>query len=73
MTPSEKRTQTLIKRYGSLEAYKAQEKIWRSKGGKATAKLGKSGFQTMSREDKSAAGKLGRQAMIRKLMEEAKR
>lgn len=69
MTPTQKRMETYIAKYGSLEAYQAKRREWASLGGKRTAALGKSGFKTMSSANKSAAGKLGQQAMVKKVRE----
>ena len=69
MSPTEKRTASYIAKYGSLEAYQAKRREWASKGGKKVAQLGKSGFKTMTSEEKSAAGKLCYAAMVKKVRE----
>lgn len=60
----DKRKATMIARYGE-EGFRKKMQAAGRKGGKAT------GVNTLTHEQLSAAGKLGHQAMLKKMMEES--
>jgi general stress protein YciG len=64
-----KREETIIKRYGSLEAYKEAAKEWGTKGGN----MSPVGWHTRTPEQRSEAGKKGHQAMLEKLKDELRK
>ena len=57
----------MIAKYGSLEKYREKARKWGKTGGKRASAQGKSGFKTMTSEQKSIAGKLGHKAMVKKV------
>lgn len=52
---AQKRVESLIKRYGSEEAYKKKQKEWSRLGGLAST----GGFRGMTKKQRSNAGKAG--------------
>lgn len=60
-----KRLATMIEKYGSEEAYRAELVKWAALGGKKSG----GGFRAMTKEQRSDAGKKGHAAMIKKAKE----
>lgn len=64
-TRTKKRNQTIINKYGSMEAYKEEARKWGKQGDKSNA-----GWTKLTFEQRSKAGKKGNAAMRAKLKEE---
>lgn len=62
---SDKRRETMIRKYGSEEAYLTAVKQWASKGGLS----GSNGLAEMTPEQRSEVGKKGHKAMLKKMRE----